>query len=93
MRLHDAMNDTFRVDFYRHYIDNVAMAVRAGVPIKGYFAWSLLDNFEWADGYQFRFGITYVNYTMQERFPKESAHWFKILLERWRAKSAQVIFL
>merc|ERR1712232_11238 len=84
--LADALKDAFRVDYYRSYLQEVVKAVReASVPVRGYFAWSLLDNFEWADGYHYRFGITYVNYTTYERFAKNSATWFKMLLGRMRA--------
>lgn len=80
-----ALDDTFRVEFYRSYLDEVASAVReSGVPVTGYFAWSLLDNFEWADGYSCRFGLTYVDYATQKRYPKRSAQWFTRLMERMR---------
>jgi len=48
-----------------------------GVKLKGYFAWSLLDNFEWADGYAKRFGIVHVDYSTMQRTPKQSAAWLK----------------
>jgi len=82
MYLEQALNDTFRVNFFRAYLEQAMQAVNeSGVPLRGYFAWSLLDNFEWSDGYAFRFGITYVNYTTQQRFPKASAHWFRSLIQ------------
>jgi len=77
------LNDTFRVNYYRDYLDQAAAAVlESGVDLRGYYAWSLLDNFEWADGYRYRFGLTYVNYTTQERTTKNSGKWFKKLLEK-----------
>ncbi len=48
-----------------------------GVPLRGYFAWSLLDNFEWTWGYSRRFGLVYVDHTSQRRIPKSSAYWFR----------------
>jgi len=77
MPLAEALNDTFRVDFYREYIGNVTQAMSEGVDVRGYFAWSLMDNFEWADGYSRRFGIHYVDYDNNiTRYSKESAYWF-----------------
>jgi beta-glucosidase len=56
---------------------------RDGVDVKGYFAWSLLDNFEWTSGYTVRFGINFVDYSDgQKRYPKSSAHWFKEFLKK-----------
>ena len=69
--------DTDRVMFLRNYLQNLQRAVSEGVPVKGYFLWSLLDNFEWADGYEKRFGITYVDFTTQKRTPKLSAAFYK----------------
>jgi beta-glucosidase len=69
--------DTDRVMFLRNYLMHLQCAIVEGVPIKGYFLWSLLDNFEWADGYKKRFGIAYVDFTTQKRTPKLSAHFYK----------------
>jgi beta-glucosidase len=63
MSLSDAVHDSFRIDYYRGYIQNVIDSVIIdGIDVRGYFAWSLMDNFEWADGYSTRFGLTYVDY-------------------------------
>lgn len=51
-------------------------AIQAGVNIKGYYVWSLMDNFEWADGYDKRFGLVWVDYETHRRIPKQSAHWY-----------------
>eukprot|EP00930_Biecheleria_cincta_P061610 TRINITY_DN4717_c0_g1_i1.p1 TRINITY_DN4717_c0_g1~~TRINITY_DN4717_c0_g1_i1.p1 ORF type:complete len:582 (-),score=96.21 TRINITY_DN4717_c0_g1_i1:250-1950(-) len=77
-------DDSWRVDYYREYLANVARAKAEGVPVKGYVAWALTDNFEWADGYKRRFGLTYVNFETLERTPKSSAYWFQKLLGRMR---------
>jgi len=69
--------DTDRIMFLRNYLTQLHRAVRDGVPIKGYFLWSLLDNFEWAAGYASRFGITYVDFHTQKRTPKLSAAFYK----------------
>jgi len=81
--LESALDDTFRMNYYRDYLDQAAQAVLAAdIPLKGYYAWSLLDNFEWADGYHFRFGLTYVDYKTQRRYSKHSGKWFRRLMER-----------
>jgi beta-glucosidase len=74
------INDTFRVSFLEGYLANVKRAMDNGVPVKGYFAWSLMDNFEWAGGFRPRFGIVYVDYRSQERVWKESAKWYKRMI-------------
>jgi beta-glucosidase len=69
--------DTDRVMYLRNYLTAAQRATAEGYPLKGYFLWSLLDNFEWAEGYTKRFGITYVNYETLERIPKLSAIWYR----------------
>ncbi len=69
--------DTDRVMFLRNYLTQLQRAISEGIPVRGYFLWSLLDNFEWADGYSKRFGITYVDFQTQKRTPKLSAHFYK----------------
>jgi beta-glucosidase len=79
--LQQALNDDFRVNFYRDYIGNMVEAMKDGVDVRGYFAWSLLDNFEWADGYSKRFGLHYVDYKDGlKRYRKKSASWFKAFI-------------
>jgi beta-glucosidase len=68
--------DTDRVMFLRNYMSQLQRVVNEGVPVKGYFLWSLLDNFEWADGYEKRFGIVYVDFATQRRIPKLSASFY-----------------
>lgn len=68
--------DTDRILYLREYLRSVHRAMSEGYPVKGYFVWSLLDNFEWAWGYDRRFGITYVDYATQQRIPKASYHWY-----------------
>jgi beta-glucosidase len=69
--------DTDRVMFLRNYLMQLQRAVANGAPVKGYFLWSLLDNYEWADGYGKRFGIVYVDFKTQKRTPKLSSHFYK----------------
>lgn len=70
------VHDPQRVDFLRRYIRAFGRAGEDGVPIGGYFCWSLLDNFEWAHGYSKRFGLVYVDYPTQKRIVKDSGHWY-----------------
>lgn len=71
----DILKDEFRVEYYTGYIRTLADAVELdGCDVRGYMAWSLMDNSEWAEGYETRFGVTYVDYEgCQKRFPKRSA--------------------
>lgn len=70
------VNDTRRLNFYRDYLAQAHRAIQDGIPLQGYFAWSLLDNFEWAEGYAKRFGLTYVDYETQRRILKASGKWY-----------------
>ncbi len=71
-RCHDAR----RVDYLNRHISAVHRALGQGAPVVGYYVWSLMDNFEWAEGYDKRFGITHVDYQTQVRTPKDSALWY-----------------
>jgi beta-glucosidase len=68
--------DADRLEYYRTHLEVCSRAIQEGVDLRGYFAWSLMDNFEWAFGYTKRFGITRVNYTTQERTPKLSGRFY-----------------
>ncbi len=69
--------DTDRVMFFRNYLTHLQRGVSEDVPVKGYFLWSLLDNYEWADGYEKRFGVVYVDFTTQKRTLKLSGEYYK----------------
>ncbi len=69
------IRDQQRIDFYRGYIGAVGHAIAAGVDVRGYHAWTLLDNFEWAEGFAQRFGLTHVDFASCERTIKQSGHW------------------
>ena len=71
-----AVHDDDRVDYLRRHITAAHRALEAGVDLRGYFVWSLMDNFEWAYGYSKRFGIVRVDYDTLERLPKDSARWY-----------------
>ncbi|KAK9673701.1 hypothetical protein RND81_12G184600 [Saponaria officinalis] len=81
LSLEEALNDKVRVQFYHDHLSNVQLSIRKGVDVKGFFAWSLLDNFEWDSGYSVRFGINFVDFNDGlKRHPKLSAHWFNNFL-------------
>jgi beta-glucosidase len=71
------IQDGERISYLRDHFSAAHKAIRAGVKLKGYYVWSLIDNFEWAHGYSKRFGIVYVDYDTQARILKESAHWYR----------------
>jgi beta-glucosidase len=78
VRVHDGrVHDPERTAYLESHIAAVSRAVGDGAPVKGYFVWSLLDNFEWAYGYSKRFGIVYVDYPTLERVPKDSFYWYR----------------
>lgn len=76
--------DEKRADFIRRHIDEVIRARADGVAVKGYFHWSLLDNFEWSDGFWPRFGLFEVNYKTQERIPRESVRVYRELIKKFQ---------
>jgi beta-glucosidase len=76
--------DLSRVMYLRSYLRNAHRAVSEGYPLKGYFHWSLMDNFEWAWGYTRRFGITHIDYATQQRMPKQSFHWYQKVIQENR---------
>jgi beta-glucosidase len=78
------IDDADRVMYLRNYVGPFPRAVAESYPLKGYFLWSLMDNFEWADGYGKRFGIHYVDFATQKRIPKLSAAWYKEVIRRNR---------
>ena len=75
------VHDYHRIDFYHRYLKELKQAASEGVDIAGYFAWSLMDNFEWAKGYSERFGMIFVDYNTQERTIKDSGYWYKEVIE------------
>ncbi|MGZ4400589.1 MAG: GH1 family beta-glucosidase [Gaiellaceae bacterium] len=85
---HDgSVKDPERTAYLAGHVDAVARAIEQGAPVAGYFAWSLLDNFEWAHGYSKRFGLVYVHYPTLERIPKSSFHWYREFIAAQRAES------
>jgi beta-glucosidase len=70
------LEDAHRVAYLREHLKGLALAAARGIPVGAYFAWSLMDNFEWASGYDLRFGLVHVEYATQQRTLKESAKWY-----------------
>ncbi len=79
------VHDQARIDYIASHLQALHQAMDAGVDVRGYFYWSLMDNFEWDSGYAKRFGLYHVDYATQQRTPKDSAHWYRALIERQRA--------
>ncbi|XP_068311227.1 beta-glucosidase 13-like [Pyrus communis] len=81
LSLPQSLNDTHRIDYHYHHLDYLRKAINDGVNVKGYFSWSLMDNFEWTSGYTVRFGFVYIDHDDGlKRHPKLSATWFKYFL-------------
>jgi beta-glucosidase len=70
------------VNYLREYFTQARQAMSDGVDLRGYFVWSLLDNFEWSNGYSKRFGLIYVDYATQRRVLKDSAKWYAQVIAR-----------
>ncbi|MEM8805169.1 MAG: GH1 family beta-glucosidase [Cyanobacteria bacterium P01_G01_bin.38] len=79
---HDGqVHDPQRIDFLTGYLREYGRAIAEGVEAKGYFHWSIMDNFEWAYGYKYRFGLIYIDYATQQRLLKASARWYKTVIQ------------
>jgi beta-glucosidase len=76
-----AVHDAARIDFTTRYLRALHRAIQGGADVRGYFHWSILDNFEWAAGYKERFGLIHVDYQTQKRTPKDSAYWYQRVME------------
>ena len=86
--LEDELEDPRRVDYLAGHVAAAADALEAGVPLGGYFVWSLLDNFEWAQGFGRRFGLVRVDYRTQRRAVRASGRWYAALIAEWRRRAA-----
>ncbi len=76
----DQIKDPLRQQYLVAHIEAIAHAIEQGVPMQGYFVWSFLDNFEWSEGYDKRFGVVYVDYPTQRRIIKDSGYWYRDFL-------------
>jgi beta-glucosidase len=75
------VEDPLRIAYLREHLKSISRAIAIGVPVRGYFAWSLMDNFEWSHGYTKRFGLVYVDFKTQQRIPKASARWYRDVIQ------------
>ena len=80
MKVNGEVVDIKRTAYLESHLQSLQRAISEGAPVKGYFAWSLLDNFEWAEGYAKRFGIVHVDYETLERTPKSSFKKYKEII-------------
>lgn len=78
--LDGCVHDADRIDFLTRYLRQLRRAADEGIPVKGYYHWSLTDNFEWHTGYNDRFGLIYIDYETQKRIMKDSAFWYRIMI-------------
>ncbi|KAF3451689.1 hypothetical protein FNV43_RR07785 [Rhamnella rubrinervis] len=85
--IEDVLNDVKRVDYMSRYLEALATTIRKGADVRGYLAWSLLDNFEWLDGYTVRFGLYHVDYNVNlKRSPKSSAAWYRHFIAKHKGQ-------
>lgn len=82
------VHDPERLHYLQEHVASCARAIQLGVPLTGYFAWSLLDNLEWADGYRPRFGLVYVDFATQWRVLKDSGAAYADIIRTRRARSS-----
>ncbi len=75
------VHDKERIEYFRKHFSVMSNLIKDGIPLKGYFAWSFLDNFEWAFGYSKRFGIVYIDYKTLKRYPKDSAYYLRDVID------------
>ena len=87
-RTNGSVADPQRISYVERHLGAIGDAIAEGVPVRGYFLWSLLDNFEWAFGFSRRFGIVYVDFDTLERVPKDSFKWYRAFIAAHRAVSA-----
>jgi beta-glucosidase len=78
--LDQRVHDPARIDFTHKYLLELARAIEHGTPVNAYFHWSLLDNFEWAEGFKERFGLVFVDFASGRRILKDSARWYRKLI-------------
>ena len=81
VQLDGKVHDPARIDYMKRYLRELHRAIEDGTDVMGYLYWSIMDNFEWADGYDKRFGLVYVDYQTQERTIKDSGYFYQTVIE------------
>ncbi|PNX88738.1 beta-glucosidase 47-like protein, partial [Trifolium pratense] len=84
------LHDIKRVNYMSGHLDNLMASIREGADVRGYFTWSLLDNFEWTYGFSVRFGLYHVDFATQKRTPKLSASWYKDFIAKHKTESINI---
>ena len=82
LSLDEQVHDPARIDFMHRYLLSLKKAVDEGIPVLGYQYWSVMDNYEWTEGYDKRFGLLYVDYQTQKRTMKDSAYWYQEVIQQ-----------
>jgi len=85
VHLDGKVHDPQRIDYMARYLGEISRAVAENIPVAGYFYWSIMDNFEWCEGYKDRFGLIHVDFNTQKRTPKDSYYWYQKLLRQTAA--------
>ncbi|KAL6990486.1 beta-glucosidase, partial [Sarracenia purpurea var. burkii] len=80
VQVQELLNDAKRVEYHKAYLASLARAIRNGADVRGYFVWTLMDNYEWVEGYSMTFGLYYVDRSTLKRIPKLSATWYRSFL-------------
>lgn len=89
----EGLGDKMRIAYLQAHLEKVLEARQKGIPVSGYFVWSLLDNFEWAAGYTKRFGLVQVDFETQKRTLRNSSHWYSMICEQYKKKGRQIFEL
>ncbi|KAA8523860.1 hypothetical protein F0562_010283 [Nyssa sinensis] len=91
VRVEEQLHDVKRIEFHKAYMASLARAIRNGADVRGYFAWTLMDNYEWVEGYSLKFGLHYIDRQTLKRIPKLSATWFQNFLTNSSFNIEQVL--
>ncbi|XP_050208680.1 beta-glucosidase 46-like isoform X2 [Mercurialis annua] len=88
--IEEVLQDAERIEYMSGYLDALSTAMKKGADVRGYIVWSLLDDFEWTQGYRLRFGLHHINYTTLKRTPKLSATWYRKFIANYRIYNSKI---